>query len=49
MTLAANLVRFGELRNLPRTLQPERTDKGEGVEAALVAQEAQWHHTCQLH
>ena len=47
-SLAANLVKFNELGKLPRTLQLERIDEGQGIEAAMVANEAKWHHTCML-
>ena len=38
------LVKFNELEKLPRTLQLERIDEGQGIEAAMVANEAKWHH-----
>ncbi len=47
-SLAENLVKFNELGNLPRTLQLDRIDEGQGIEAAMVANEAKWHHTCML-
>ena len=42
-SLAANLVKFNELGKLPRTLQLERIDEGQGIEAAMVANEANLH------
>ena len=42
------LVKFNELGKLPRTLQLERIDEGQGFEAAMVANEAKWHHTFML-
>ena len=47
-SLADNLVKLNELGELPRTLQLDRIDEGQGIEAALVANEAKWHHTCML-
>ena len=35
-SLAENLIKFDELNLLPKTLQLNRIDKGEGVEAALI-------------
>ena len=47
-SLADNLVKFNEMRELPKTLQLDRIDEGQGIKAALVANEAKWHHTCML-
>ena len=47
-SLAENLVKFNELEKLPKTLQLDRIDEGQGIEAAMVANEAKWHHTCML-
>jgi len=47
-TLAGNLMQFGELGLLPRTLQLDRLDEGEGIEAALVAHKAVYHKRCML-
>ena len=47
-TMAANLVKFDELRKLPRTVQLQRLDEGQGVEATMVAHQAKWHKTCML-
>ena len=46
--LAENLMKFDELGTLPRTLQLDRIDEGQGIEAAMVANEAKWHQTCKL-
>lgn len=48
-SLAENLAKFDELGRLPRTLQLGRIDEGQGIEAAMVANEAKWHKTCRLH
>lgn len=47
-TMAANLVKFDELGKLPRTVQLQRLDEGQGVEATMVAHQAKWHKTCML-
>lgn len=47
-SLAENLVKFDELGILPRTLLLDRLDEGEGIEAAMVANEAKWHQSCKL-
>ena len=45
-TMAANLVKFDELGKLPRTVQLQRLDEGQGVDATMVAHQAKWHKTC---
>ena len=47
-SLAKNLIRFNELNLLPKTLQLNRIDKGEGVETALISITAKWHKSCRL-
>ena len=47
-TMAANLVKFDKLGKLPRTVQLQRLDEGQGVEATMVAHQAKWHKTCML-
>ena len=47
-SLAENLIKFNELGELPGSLQLERLDDGHGIEAAMVAHGAQYHHTCKL-
>jgi len=47
-SLAENLIKFDELGKLPRTLQLDRLNEGQGVEAALVTNKAKWHKTCRL-
>ena len=47
-TLAVNLMQFGELGLLPVTLQLDRLDEGQGVEAALVSHKAVYHKRCML-
>ena len=44
-SLADNLAKFDELGKLPRTLQLDRIDEGQGIQAAI---EAKWHKTCRL-
>ena len=39
-TMAANLVKFDELGKLPITVQLQRLDEGQGVEATMVAHQA---------
>ena len=43
-SLADNLTKFNEL-GLLGTLKLERLDEGHGIESALVANNAQYHHT----
>jgi len=45
-SLAEQLVEFNELGELP--LQLERLDEGDGIEAAMVANNAQYHQSCKL-
>ena len=45
--MAANLVKFDELGKLPRTVQLQRLDEGQDVEATMVAHQAKWHKTCE--
>ena len=47
-SFAANLIRFSELGQLPGTLQLERLNEGCGIEAAMVANNALYHHACKL-
>eukprot|EP00745_Piridium_sociabile_P019364 TRINITY_DN2926_c0_g1_i4.p2 TRINITY_DN2926_c0_g1~~TRINITY_DN2926_c0_g1_i4.p2 ORF type:complete len:268 (+),score=53.47 TRINITY_DN2926_c0_g1_i4:757-1560(+) len=47
-SLAANLITFSELGQLPGTLQLERLNEGYGIEAAMVANNALYHQTCKL-
>ena len=47
-SLAENLVKFNELGKLPRTLQLDRLNKGQGIEAAMITNKAKWHKTCRL-
>ena len=47
-TLAVNLKQFGELGLLPVTLQLDRLDEGQGIEAALVSHKAVYHKRCML-
>ena len=47
-SLAENLIRFNELKELPCTLQLHRLDEGHGIEAAMVANSAGYHETCRL-
>ena len=39
---------FNELGRLPSTFQIGQLDEGHGIEAAMVANKAQYHHTCRL-
>ena len=41
-SLADNLAKFDELGKLPRTLQLDRINEGQGIEAAMVTNEAKW-------
>ena len=47
-SLADNLAKFNKLGKLPRTLQLDRIDEGQGIEATMVTNEAKWHKTCRL-
>ena len=47
-SLAKNLIKFNELNLLPKTLQFNRINKGEGVETALISNNAKWHKSCRL-
>lgn len=44
-SLAENLLKF---EKLPRTLRLDRMDEGQGIEAAMVTNEAKWHKMCRL-
>jgi len=41
-------MKFNALGSLPRTLQLDRIDEGQGINVAMVANEAKWHQTCKL-
>ena len=45
-SLAENLIRFNELGQLPIHL--ERLDEGNGIEMAMVANNAKYHQSCKL-
>ena len=45
-SIAAHLRRFGELGLLPRTLQLDRLDDGDGIEETLTKHKASWHPSC---
>jgi len=47
-SLATNLIKFGELGQLPPKLQLERLDEGNGIEFTLNANNAQYHQSCRL-
>lgn len=47
-SLAEHLIQFNELGRLPSTFQIGQLDEGHGIEAAMVANKAQYHHTCRL-
>ena len=47
-SLSQNLLKFGELGQLPRTLQLQRIDEGCGIESTMVARNAQYHQSCRL-
>ena len=47
-SLAEHLIQFNELGQLPSTFLIGRLDEGHGIEAAMVANTAQYHHTCRL-
>ena len=47
-SLAEHLTQFNELGQLPSTMPIERLDEGHGIEAAMVANKAQYHQTCRL-
>ncbi len=46
--LAENLMKFNALGILPTTLQLDRIDEGQGIEASMSANEAKWHQSCKL-
>lgn len=45
-TLSLNIVRFGELDELPMPIDLGRLDEGNGIEATLLKHEAKWHKSC---
>ena len=45
-SLAENLIRFNELGRLPIHL--ERLDEGNGIEMAMIANNAKYHQSCKL-
>ena len=47
-SLVEHLIQFNELGQLPSTLSIGRLDEGHGIDAAMVANKAQYHHTCRL-
>ena len=47
-SLAKILIKFNELNLLPKTLQLNRINKWEGVETALISNNAKWHKSCKL-
>ena len=47
-SFAENLVKFDELGELPKTLQLDRMDEGEGIKAAMVSNKAKWHRSASL-
>ena len=47
-SLAGNLIKFSELVQLPGTLNLERLNEDHGIEAAMVANNVQYHHTYRL-
>ncbi len=46
--LAENLMKFNALGILPTTLQLDRIDERQGIEASMSANEAKWHQSCKL-
>ena len=46
--MAKNLIKVNELNLLSKTLHLNRIDKGEGVETALISNNAKWHKSCRL-
>ena len=47
-SLAENLVKFDELGKLARTLQLDRLNEGQGIEAAMITNKVKWHNTFRL-
>ena len=47
-SLAKHLIKFNELNLLPKTLQLNRIDKGDGVETSLISNNAKWHKSCRM-
>ena len=47
-SLAENFIKFNELGQLPGTHKLERLNEDHGIEAAMVANNGQYHHTCRL-
>ncbi len=48
MSLARDLLELQELRQIPAELDLDRLDDGNGIEATLMTNRAQWHKTCRL-
>ena len=46
--MAANMIKFDELGKLPITVQLQRLEEGQGVEATMIAHQAKWYKTCML-
>jgi hypothetical protein len=46
--LAESLLKMNKLNELPRDVQIQKLDEGEGLEAAMVQNKARWHQSCRL-
>ena len=46
-SLAEHLIQFNELDQVPSTLPLERLDEGQGIEAAMITNKAQYHKKMQ--
>uniref|UniRef100_UPI00358EC93F uncharacterized protein isoform X1 n=1 Tax=Myxine glutinosa TaxID=7769 RepID=UPI00358EC93F len=47
-TMTANLREFNKIGLLPRTINIDALDEGDGIEAALIAHNGCWHRSCRL-
>ena len=47
-TLADNLFGFSKIDSLPKTIDVNRLDDGDGVEATFQRNRAKWHDSCRL-
>lgn len=47
-TLSKNIPEFAKINEMPIPLDIRRVDEGDGLEAALIKNEAKYHKSCRL-
>jgi len=48
ISLAKHLMEFHSLGHMPMTINMERIDDGDGIEATMIRHQACWHKTCRV-